>query len=206
VTAEDETRARDYKDEARRQELLASCTDMGAYLRSLGMEGILSAFVPVDVPRIAQLVNKSNQFNLTTHRRTEAEISALCESPSHAAFTVRLADRFGGHGLISVVVAAAEGGVFTIDTWLMSCRVLKRGVEEEVTNEIVRLARTRSCRAVRGVYIPSAKNGMVKDLYPRMGFALLHERDGRLTFELDPATYEPRRTEIHILRRSDESA
>ncbi len=204
VTPEDTRRVQQYQQEAQRQELLSSSTDLGAYLRSLEMKGTLSELLPVDVPRISQLINKSNQFNLTTRRRTESEVVALLTDPSYAAFSVRLADKFSDHGLISVVIGLVVDGVLLLDTWLMSCRVLKRQVEDEVLNEIVRLARLRGCRVLRGVYVPSGKNGMVQDLYPRLGFTPCREHDGQLAFELDLATYEPRPTEIHLLRRSHE--
>jgi FkbH-like protein len=163
------------------------------------MEAVVRDFVPADVPRIAQLVNKSNQFNLTTRRRTEAEVARLAESPEHACFTIRLADKFGDHGLIAVVVLAVGEETF-IDTWLMSCRVLKRQVEEETTNEIVRLARLRGARAVHGLYLPTAKNDMVRGLLPSMGFAAAGERDGGLAFRLDVGSYASKPTHIKVVR------
>ncbi len=202
ITAEDSERVSQYRQEAQRGQLLSSVTDMDAYLGSLGMEAVIREFRPVDVPRIAQLINKSNQFNLTTRRRTEAEVQALMADPAVAAFTVRLADRFGDYGLISIVVGAMEGGVFDIDTWLMSCRVLKRQVEEEVLNEIVRLARLRGATAVQGVYLPTAKNGMVRDHYPQLGFTTIEDRDDYRRFSLDVGPYVARPTHIRIDERS----
>jgi FkbH-like protein len=173
---------------------------MDAYLSSLEMEGALLPFRAADVPRIAQLVNKSNQFNLTTRRRSEAEIAALLEAPDHDGFTVRLRDRFGDHGLIAVVITRTEGHVMDVDTWLMSCRVLKRQVEEETVNEIVRLALARGATRVRGAYLPTAKNGMVRDLYTRMGFTLVRDEGGRREHELDPRSYKGHATHIRVTR------
>jgi FkbH-like protein len=140
ITGEDVQRAAQYKQEAERKALLESTTDMDGYLSSLEMVAVISEFTPVDAPRISQLINKSNQFNLTTRRRTEAEVLELIASPDKRTFTIRLADRFGDHGLIAVVVGDIQGEGFVLDTWLMSCRVLKRQVEEETLNDIVRLA------------------------------------------------------------------
>ena len=205
VTAEDAERVQQYKIEAQRQQMQSSCTDMASYLASLEMEGIIAEFQPVDVPRISQLINKSNQFNLTTRRRTEAEVQAIMQDPAYAGFTVRLADKFGDHGLISVVIGRFAGDTLEIDTWLMSCRVLKRQVEEEVVNEMVRLARHRGCRSIRGSYISTAKNGMVRDLYPRMGFTLLSEEERLLVFELDVIHYRNIDTAIAITRRTNDA-
>ena len=171
LTREDLDRVSLYKQDSERQQLLGQSTDMESYLTSLDMVAHVSKFTAVDVPRITQLINKSNQFNLTTVRRTESEVLGIMRSAEHEAFTMRLTDRFGDHGLILVVIGKVQGADFTIDTWLMSCRVLKRGVEQETMNEILRLARRRGCRRVVGVYVPSKKNGMVSDLYPSLGFA-----------------------------------
>lgn len=204
ITGEDLDRVNQYQSETRRKELESSCTDMAAYLRSLQMTAVIAEFQSVDVPRIAQLINKSNQFNLTTRRRTESEVRSLINDPACACFTVRLADRFGDHGLISVVVCRIHAGVMEVDTWLMSCRVLKRQVEEEVINEIVRLAREWDCSLIRGRYIPTAKNDMVRDLYPRMGFSPAGQDGGDLLFELIPSRQEPFPTAIEVNRRAHE--
>jgi FkbH-like protein len=200
ITAEDAQRTAQYQRESERKVLLDSATDMDGYLRSLEMEGAIAPFQRADVPRIAQLINKSNQFNLTTRRRSEAEVAALVDEKGHDCFTIRLKDRFGDHGLIAVVICAARETTLEVDTWLMSCRVLKRQVEEETVNEIVRLALERGSARVRGVYLPTAKNDMVRDLYERMGFSLAGERDGRREFELDPRAYCSKETRIRVTR------
>jgi FkbH-like protein len=145
ITAEDSGRTDQYLSEAKRRALSSSVTDMGAYLESLAMEATISPFSRMDAPRLSQLINKSNQFNLTTRRRTEADIHALIGSPVHACFSVRLKDQFGDHGLISIVIAEKSGNELLIDTWLMSCRVLKRQVEDLVLNELARLATALIC-------------------------------------------------------------
>ena len=202
ITADDLKRGEQYQQQAARAQLQGSQTDMKAYLTSLEMHSVISEFTPVDVPRISQLINKSNQFNVTTRRRSEAEVEALLTDESRFAFSVRLADKFGDNGLISVVIVETTGKTGTIDTWLMSCRVLKRQMEDEVLNEIVRLAKLRGCEVVMGHYLPTEKNEMVRDLFPRMGFALVEERPERLTFELSVTSFVPRQTAIQIDRRA----
>jgi FkbH-like protein len=184
LTREDLERVSLYKQDAERQQLLGQSTDMDAYLSSLQMVGHVAKFSAVDAPRISQLINKSNQFNLTTVRRTEAQVLEVMLGNAYEAFTMRLTDRFGDHGLILVVVTRVDGEDLLIDTWLMSCRVLKRGVEQETMNEILRLARLRGCRRIVGVYVPTKKNGMVSGLYPSLGFSAAAGEDGRFTLEL----------------------
>ena len=199
ITAEDVLRVSQYKQEADRQQLLKSSTDMDSYLESLGMIGTIRSFNKLDAPRIAQLIARSNQFNLTTRRRSEAEVLAIAEDPRYSAFTVRLADRFGDHGLISIVIGVKQGREFLVDTWLMSCRVLKRQVEEEVLNEILRRASAAGCELVVGEYLPTVKNGMVRDHYTRMGFTKVREEsDGSAWFEMDVASYRPTPTKIRL--------
>jgi FkbH-like protein len=204
LTAEDVERVSQYKQEAQRQELLGSVTDMDSYLESLGMEALIREFRAVDVPRISQLINKSNQFNLTTRRRTEAEVQAVIADPACFHFTVRLADRFGDYGLISIVIGRVNGSDAEIDTWLMSCRVLKRQVEDEVLNEIVRLSLRHNCSRIVGVYLPTAKNGMVREHYPGLGFTRVETvspESSRLEFEMDPRVYRFRPTKIRLIER-----
>ena len=134
----------------------------------------------MDAPRIAP-ANPTKATSSTSRPGAErqSEVLSMHWGPNqYSAFTVRLSDRFGDHGLIAVVIGNKRGDEFLIDTWLMSCRVLKRQVEEEVLNEIVRLAHDRACVRIVGRYIPSAKNGMVQDLYPRLGFLCSSEEPG----------------------------
>lgn len=201
ITKEDVQRAGQYRQEAQRRELQGTATDMDAYLASLEMVADVQRFSPADAPRISQLINKSNQFNLTTVRRSEAEIHELIGDPSKAGFTVRLSDRFGDHGLIAIVVGAIEEETFRIDTWLMSCRVLKRQVEDLVLNEIFRLACEAGCTQVLGVYRPTAKNEMVREHYPRFGFRLLDESSEETRYLFEAAAYEVRETKIALAGR-----
>lgn len=203
ITTEDAQRVQQYQVEGQREQLLASSTDMDSYLQSLEMKAAITEFQEVDVPRISQLSNKSNQFNLTTFRRTEQEVRAMIADPAYKGFTVRLADKFGDHGLISVVICRTAGDSLEIDTWLMSCRVLKRRVEEEVVNQIARLAAQSGCRRIAGKYIRTPKNGMVSDLYPQMGFRLLNQNGGaEVEYELLVADHHETKTAIDVTRRA----
>jgi FkbH-like protein len=203
LTREDAGRTLQYRSEEERQRLSAQATDMASYWRSLGMVATLSAFRPVDVPRIAQLVNKTNQFNLTTKRRTEAELTELMRDEQFLCFTVRLTDRFGDQGLISVLISRVAPPRLEIDTWLMSCRVLQRQVEFEAMNELARLAARAECTSIRGSYLATPRNGLVRDLYPRMGFSLVQEGDSML-FERSLAEFVPFETSITVERRGDD--
>jgi FkbH-like protein len=203
ITGEDAERTKQYKKEAHRKSLLTASVDMNSYLESLEMVGTFAEFNRLDLPRTAQLINKSNQFNLTTRRRTESELETLVNDARYCGFTMRLADRFGDHGLISVVIGRlAENATLEIDTWLMSCRVLKRQVEEAVLNEIVRLAKKMGCEKIRGFYFPTAKNGMVGELYQRLGFKTIAENEAHSEYELLTGDFAPIPTFINIKSRS----
>jgi FkbH-like protein len=201
LTAEDRDRTLLYQQETARVALSGASTDMDSYLQSLQMEATVSSLAAEDVPRTAQLINKSNQFNLTTVRRSEAQVSALVRSPTHLCFTTRLRDRFGDYGLICVVVLRRAEDVLEVDTWLMSCRVLNRQVEELTLNEIMRRAQKRGVGEVHGEYIPTAKNRMVAELYPRLGFSLVDAQAGHSTYAMATAGYEPRPTRISTKRQ-----
>jgi FkbH-like protein len=153
------------------------------------------------IERIAQLTNKTNQFNLTTRRYTLAEMEAVMRDPTHIGLYGKLSDRFGDNGLISIVLGRQEGDVLHLDLWLMSCRVLKREMEEAMLDAVVRRARERSIRQLRGYYLPTKKNGMVADMYGRLGFERVSEEPetGNTAWGLDVSGYEPRNKHIKIL-------
>lgn len=206
VTEEDLGRTAQYRQERRRTELAASVTDMPSYLASLEMRGTSKEFDSLDLPRIAQLIARSNQFNLTTVRRSETDLQGLLKRPDYRCFTMRLEDRFGDSGLISVVIAKVESDVLVLDTWLMSCRVLKRQVEDEIMNEIFRLAVIAGCAKVRGIYLPTAKNGIVAGIYEEFGFVRREASAARKEFELEVGKYQMRSTKICMTRRAYEAS
>ncbi len=203
ITPEDMVRGDQYGREKERKALKASVTDMDAYLDSLEMKAHILSFTALDLPRITQLINKSNQFNLTTIRRTETEVLQIKDDSRRPARIARLADRFGEHGLISVLITeikAERPADLEIETWVMSCRVLKRQVEEELANEVFRIAREHGCARVIARYRKTAKNSLVADLYPRLGFSALESDEGGATYVRDVESYQPFRTKIAVCR------
>ncbi|WP_077966033.1 HAD-IIIC family phosphatase [Ensifer adhaerens] len=187
---EDRRRAAYYEGNARRVELQERAGDIDSYLASLDMEITFSPFDRIGRSRIAQLINKSNQFNLTTRRYTEAEVAALESDPACTTLQVRLADRFGDNGMISVVICRTlPEASWLIDTWLMSCRVLGRRAEQMVLREILRQACEAGIRTLIGIYRPTDRNGMVRDHYSKLGFKQIASEDGDTTrWLLDAAT------------------
>ncbi len=190
---EDRKRASYYENNARRVALQQQVGDLSAYLRSLDMEIVFAPFDEIGRSRISQLVNKSNQFNLTTRRYSETDVTDAERDPNTFTLQVRLADKFDDNGMISVIVCRAAGPrAWEIDTWLMSCRVLGRGVERAVLHEILRAARERGIARLVGVYRPTDRNGMVRDHYRKLGFTALDATSdatsGETRWELDAAT------------------
>ncbi len=184
---EDRDRADQYRANAERA-AFAGTSDMAGYLASLDMAADFRGFDAVNRARIAQLINKSNQFNLTTRRYTEAQVAQLEADPAKLTLQVRLTDRFGDNGMISVIIV--DRTTWEIDTWLMSCRVLGRRMEEAVLAQIVAAARAGGATALTGRYIPSAKNKMVAEHYGKLGFALVETAaDGTTVWRLDLAGY-----------------
>jgi FkbH-like protein len=168
-SAEDRARADFYQDNARRVTLQNQAGDVGAYLTSLDMTITFQPFDAVGRARITQLINKSNQFNLTARRYTEIDVAAA--EADCFTLQIRLADRFGDNGMISCIICRDAGpATWEIDTWLMSCRVLGRGVEAMVLREIIAAAQAHGITTLIGVYRPTPRNGMVSDHYPKLGF------------------------------------
>jgi FkbH-like protein len=191
ISEEDRKRADFYKANAARSATLTSSTDLQGYLRSLEMVCTIRPFDPIGRPRIAQLINKSNQFNFTTRRYTESEVAAMESDPDKFTMQVRLADKFGDNGMISVIVFDKAADVWTNDVWLMSCRVLGRRVEEAALAHICAAARAEGARKLIGVYLPTVKNQMVADLYGRLGFVKTESRpDGTTRWELHVDAYQ----------------
>jgi FkbH-like protein len=189
---EDKQRAELYRDNARRVALEKQTGDVDGYLASLDMRLTLQPFDDTGRARIAQLINKSNQFNLTTRRYTEADVARLQHDPEAFTLQVRLADTFGDNGMISVLICRRTEDVWDIDTWLMSCRVLGRRVEQAVLAELVEQARGRGVRKLMGSYVPTEKNQLVENHYEKLGFALLERIEGGGTrWQLDVDALAP---------------
>jgi FkbH-like protein len=170
ITAEDAERHKSYKDNLVRQDLEKQSDNIEDFLLGLEMVAESGQVGPTTLTRVTQLINKTNQFNLTTRRYTEEQVRTMSEAPDWWTRWFRLKDKFGDHGLIGVILAKKSGGIWDIDTWLMSCRVLGRNMEKFMLADLVGSALKDSASAISGVYIPTAKNILVDKLYANLGF------------------------------------
>jgi FkbH-like protein len=195
-SSEDVKRTEFYRAEAGRREAQAAFPNAEEFLRSLEMRILVSRFDPFHLPRIAQLIQRSNQFNLTTNRYTEAECEALMNNPGVIPLYVTLSDRLGDHGLIGIVVLEAAKDGLVIRDWLMSCRVLARGVEQYLMNMVVEKARSLNVGRVLGEYIRTAKNPMVEYFFVRFGFTQSGGGGDHTYWALNTSGYEARETFI----------
>ncbi len=172
-TADDRQRGEQYRVNASRDALLQSSESLDDFLRGLQMSVVFTPFQKVDLARIAQLIAKTNQFNPTTRRHSARDVEAFMASERCITLQFRLVDKFGDNGLVSAMILCAdpeEADVLQIDTWVMSCRVFGRQLEFEAMNIAVEAARQQGVRMLRADYIPTAKNGVVSELYPNLGF------------------------------------
>lgn len=203
---EDSKRADFYQDNARRVALQHKVADMDTYLQSLQMQITFQSFDETGRARIAQLINKSNQYNLTTRRYTETDVAAIEQNPSCFTLQVRLTDIFGDNGMISVVVCRGVGDdTWEIDTWLMSCRVLGRRVERAVLQELVMAVRARGAHKLVGKYIPSNRNQIVADHYLKLGFTQVGTEDGASSvWNLDISQVVPEELPMLVCRIASE--
>jgi FkbH-like protein len=182
-----------YATDAKRKALMASAINLDGYLQSLNMTAVLEPLNDLNFERFAQLINKSNQFNLTTRRYSPADLERLRPDSDWVTCGFRLRDQFGDNGLICIVLCHRGQEVLEIDTWLMSCRVLNRGVEEFVMSHIHNLARAAGLKRIEGEYRPTSKNGMVKDHYQNLGFERASETaDGVTRWRLPVGNGEAR--------------
>jgi FkbH-like protein len=183
---EDRKRANFYRANVLRETEQARFADVGEYLVSLEMEAEFERFDDLHLPRIAQLVQRTNQFNLTTIRHSPGELKEFAEDTDHFPYYVTLSDRFGDNGLISVVIAKRDGDALDLVTWLMSCRVISRRLEEFVLDQLVEVARELGVGTLRGRYVPTKKNGLVAKHYEKLGFVLTEAHaDGTTEWQLE---------------------
>ena len=198
LSKDDMNRNEMYRENARRAQLQASFSDYNEYLLSLEMKGIIKNFEPVYMARIAQLTNKSNQFNLTTKRFSEAEMKSYAQRDDYICLYGKLTDKFGDNGIVTVVMGRQENDILHLELWLMSCRVLRRGMEDAMLDELVRRAVEKGVKSIKGYYYQTAKNGMVKDFYGQCGFQkLLQAENGDSEWILETAAYKTRN---HIIK------
>ncbi|SDB38522.1 HAD-superfamily phosphatase, subfamily IIIC/FkbH-like domain-containing protein [Pseudobutyrivibrio sp. YE44] len=200
LSADDMKRNEMYAANAKRNIAQASFTDYGEYLKSLEMIGTIKPFEDIYMSRIAQLSNKSNQFNLTTHRYTQAEIEEIAASGNHITLYGKLEDKFGDNGVVSVVIGEVKSDELHMDLWLMSCRVLKRDMEFAMMDELVSACKAHGITKIFGYYYPTAKNAMVKDFYGIQGFEKIAEdQEGNTTWQFNiPQAYENKNKAIKV--------
>lgn len=224
LSEDDRKRNEMYRANVERKKQQAQFGDYREYLLSLEMKGTIRPFEPLYMARIAQLTNKSNQFNLTTRRYTQGEIETFAADAGYITRYGKLEDRFGDNGVVSVVIgrrggmedaaayrqgggavqslgASADGSVLHIELWLMSCRVLKRDMEYAMMDSVVEACQACGIGTIMGYYYPTAKNAMVKDFYKAMGFEKTEETDTDVTIwrYVIPADYTPKNTVIAVV-------
>ena len=201
LSREDLQKTELYHQNAQRAAAQAAFSDYGQYLDSLEMTATIRGFEPLYIQRIAQLTNKSNQFNLTTLRCSEDDIRTMAEEPACLCLCGKLVDKFGDNGIVTVVAGRQEGTTLHLRLWLMSCRVLKRGMEDAMMDTLMTEAAARGVTTVRGYYYPTAKNAMVREFYQNFGFAQVEaDADGNTVWQLDVAAYQPRHPHMKIQR------
>ena len=202
-TDEDRARVRLYALDAEQQRARGSAANVEEFLSGLEMRMKVEPFAAADLNRVTQLINKTNQFNVTARRYTPEEVKALAADANVLTFQARLADRLAEHGLISVVILRqlrpGDPGSFVVDTWIMSCRVLGRQVEHALCNEVAKAALARGGSCIQGIFRPTAKNGLVRDLFPDLGFALAGADDPTSTsWDLLLHDFKPHATFIAV--------
>lgn len=175
LSEEDVNKTEMYHAKVEASKAVESFADYGDYLDSLQMTAYIDDFKSIYIQRIAQLTNKSNQFNLTTLRCTEDDIKKMQASNDYICLCGRLTDKFADNGLVTIIIAKVEKDELHINLFLMSCRVLKRGLEDVMINVLVEIAGKRGICKIIGHYYPTIKNVMVKDFYGTMGFEKVSE-------------------------------
>ncbi len=203
LSGDDLKRNEMYLANAKRQQMQSSFADYEDYLKSLEMKAEIQSFIPMYMSRIAQLTNKSNQFNLTTKRYSQSEIEEVAADNDHITLYGKLEDRFGDNGVVSIVIGKKDGpnkDELHIILWLMSCRVLKRDMEFAMMDKLVEKAKEAGIKKLIGYYYPTAKNAMVKDFYGLQGFIKISEDDDDNTvWEYDiPNDYEKKQHVIEV--------
>lgn len=192
LSADDKKRSEMYRENAQRAQAQAAFSDYSDYLRSLEMKAVIAPFDTAHAARITQLMNKTNQFNLTTRRYTDAEVSACMSDGNTLTLYASLADRFGDNGIVSALIGRVKDGILTIEEWVMSCRVFKRDLELAVFDALIAYCRTHNITSIEGGYLPTAKNAYVRTLYPTLGFSQTAESEEGTHYRFDiPAESAP---------------
>jgi FkbH-like protein len=199
LTKDDIYRNEQYKENAQRSKLQTQFTDYGEYLKSLEMTAEIRPFSPMYMSRIAQLTNKSNQFNLTTLRCTQEEIENFSKSENYVTLYGKLSDKFGDNGVVSVVLGEIIGKTLHVRLWLMSCRVLKRDMEFAMFDKLVEIAKEKEIEEIYGYYYSTAKNAMVSNFWDKMGFLPLEDKGEKIYLYKVEEIYKNKQNFITII-------
>jgi FkbH-like protein len=202
LSADDIQRTKSYEADLVRQNLQAAIADYGEFLASLDMTAEIAPFSAKYLDRITQLINKTNQFNVTTKRYSASDVETMSRDPGTLTLYGRLKDRFGDNGLISAIAGTLKDATLHIDVWVMSCRVIKRDMEFAMFDELVRECIARGVNRIAGYYYPTAKNAIVADLFPRLGFTLTTRAEkGATEWAFDVGRgHEPTTRAIQVVR------
>ncbi|MFH0908125.1 MAG: HAD-IIIC family phosphatase [bacterium] len=182
ISEEDRKRADSYRARRQAEEVRSQATDLPIYLRSLAMVARCVPASEADLPRLAQMEAKTNQFNLTTRRYDEAAIRSLLLRDDTTVLACRLSDRFADHGMVASMILVREADAFRIDSWLMSCRVFSRTLEHYMMSKAIEIARDTGVRCIVGEYVPTEKNSVVQSLFPSLGFTRDPDGEERATW------------------------
>jgi FkbH-like protein len=200
ITKEDLERTDSYSGNAKRQQLQESFVDYNEYLKALDMRGEVSRVRQSDVARFTQLINKSNQFNLRTIRYSESDVQQMISDDTVCCLYGKLSDCYSNYGIISCVILRKEDDVCFIDTWVMSCRVLKRGVENMMFEAVLKAAKKMQCSSIRAEYIKTKKNKLVESFYETLGFELLETKLAESNVSKEYKLNELNRKTIHFIK------
>ena len=207
LTEEDLNRSETIRADRKRSELGAITLNYEDYLKALEMRISIAKALPHELNRFTQLINKTNQFNLRTRRYNESEITATATDPDKVLLRVTLQDKFSDYGIISAIILNLDHSRknILIDTWVMSCRVFKRGIEDEVMNYLIAFAKDNGFQTVEGEYICNPRNGLVADLYTRYGFKMVQQNDISKKYILNINDYVPYETWFNFELKGKES-
>ena len=186
VLGEDLKKTQMYQNEAKRKLEMESSLNLDDYIAKLEMVADIHRMRDTELERVVQLINKTNQFNVTTKRYTQAEVEEIAADPNNAIYVVYSSDKYGDSGLISVIILIGSEVDVRIDTFLMSCRVMGRKLEDVILNELA----AKYQRKMIGEFIPTAKNAPVRELFDRLGFSPVSDDNGHKVYELDGTGYE----------------
>ena len=204
LSGDDISRTEMYMANKERLKLERTLCNYDEYLKSLEMEAWILPFDSMHMQRIAQLTNKSNQFNLTTLRCSEADIRKMSASSDYLCLYGKLKDKFGDNGVVSIVVGRQTNEELHIELWLMSCRVLKRGMEDAMMDALAESAGARSVKKIIGYYYPTPKNSMVREFYGHMGFQKIkQDEEGNTVWELETASYILKKPPIKVIKQRE---